>query len=94
MKFSNVDTIVRRTLLEKSISIHYYAEYLFHCTAALRELVIDTLQIINTKQLPINDYSAADLPDDYVTDVSVSVPNGNLLIEIPKFHGELYTAKY
>ncbi len=84
MRFSNVDSIVRRSLLEKNLPIHWYAEFLFHCTAALRELVIDTLQIINTKQLPINDYSAADLPDDYVDDVSVSVPNGNLLIELPK----------
>lgn len=84
MKFNTVDSIVRRTLLEKNCPIHWYAEFLFHATAALRELTIDTLKVINTKQLPTNDYSAADLPDDFVDDVAVSIPNGGLLIPIPR----------
>jgi hypothetical protein len=84
MKFNTVDSIVRRTLLEKSYPIHWYAEFLFHATAALRELTIDTLKVINTKQLPINDYSAADLPDDFVDDILVSVSAGALLMPIPR----------
>jgi len=84
MIFSNVDTIVRRSLLEKGMPIHYYAEYLFHVSAAIRELSFDTLKIINCANLTVNDYFPLDLPDDFVDDLAVCIPVGNLLHPIPK----------
>lgn len=84
MIYSNADSIVRRTLLEKSMSIHYYLEFLVHCTACVRELSFDTLQIINTLQLPVNEYGAVDFPDDFDDDLGVSIPYGSRLIPVPK----------
>lgn len=84
MTFTTVDVICRRWLLEKGLPIHFYAEALYHCTAALRELSFDTLKIINTVPLKVNSYFAVDLPDDFVDDLAVTIPVGGLLQPIPK----------
>lgn len=82
MIFSNVDSIVRRTLLEKGLSIHYYLEFLLHTTAAIRELSFDSLQIVNTLSLPINEYNAIYLPGDFVDDVGLSLGTGTILRQL------------
>jgi len=87
MIFSNLDSIVRRYLLEKGLPIHWYAECLFHASTCLRELTFDTLQITNTVRLPRNDYYAVDLPEDFVDDVMVGVPAGQFIQPIPKNDG-------
>lgn len=84
MIFSTIDQIVRRGLLESGLPIHYYAELLFHSSTCLRELSFDSLKIINTVHLPINDYGAVDLPVDFVDDVSVCFKSADLLKPIPK----------
>jgi alkylated DNA nucleotide flippase Atl1 len=84
MQYANLDTIVRNTLLSKGKPIHWYAEYLFHAANAIRTLATDTLQIINTKSLPVNSYYAVDLPDDFVDDIAVTIPVGGTLQHIPK----------
>lgn len=83
MVYTNLDIITRRTLLEKGLPIHYYAENLYHASACLRELSFDTLKIVNTQLLPINSYNAIDLPDDYVDDVAVCFNWGEVLQPIP-----------
>lgn len=84
MIWANLDMIVRRTLLEKGLPIHYYCELMFHVSAAVRELSKDTLKIVNTVKLPVNSYFAADLPDDFVDDIGVGVAVGNMLQPVPK----------
>jgi len=84
MIFTNLDIIVRRSLLEKGLPIHWYMEFLCHASACVRELSIDTLKIINTANLPVNDYGAVDLPEDFVDDVAISIPTAGLLRGIPK----------
>lgn len=84
MVLSNLDTIVRRWLLEKGLPIHYYMEALFHASTALRELSFDTLKIINVANLPVNNYAAIDLPSDYKDDIAVCVNYGGVLSELPK----------
>lgn len=84
MQYANLDTIIRRTLLEKGLPIHYYPELLFHGAACVRELTKDTLQLVNTANLLLNDYNAADLPMDFVDEVGVAIPVGNLLHPIAK----------
>lgn len=84
MVFTNLDTIVRRWLLESGRPIHYYAEGLYHAATCLRELTFDTLQIVNTKQIPVNGYLAADLPSDFVTEVMVGVPVGSAIRPLSK----------
>ena len=84
MILSNLDIICRRWLLEKSLPIHYYTEALFHASTAVRELSFDTLQIINSANLAVSDYGAVDLPDDFVDDLSVCIPMGEVLSPLPK----------
>lgn len=83
MVLTTVDSIVRRSLLEAGMPIHFYVEYLFHVSAGLRELSFDTLQIVNTSNLPTNEYGAADLPSDYVDDVGVFLDYGLELAQLP-----------
>lgn len=84
MQLVTLDSIVRRKLLETGLPIHWYAEYLFHCASAMRELAKDSLQIINSARLPINTYGAADLPQDFMDDIGCYQPWGGLLQPIPK----------
>lgn len=83
MVFTNLDIIVRRTLLDNGIPIHYYAEFLFHASTCLRELTIDTLKIVNTRNLPIGDYGEVNLPEDFLDDVMVSFDSGSTLVGLP-----------
>lgn len=84
MIFTNLDILCRRWLLERGLPIHWYSEALFHASTAVRELSFDTLKIINVQALAVNDYGAIDLPDDFVDDISVCIPAGNQLVDIPK----------
>jgi len=83
MTFSTLDSIIRRTLLENNLPIHWYAEYLFYSSTCLRELTIDTLKVINTRCLPIGTYGEVDLPDDFLDDVGLSFNTGAVLKPIP-----------
>lgn len=84
MQWCNLDTIVRRSLLDKGLPIHYYTEYLYHASAAIRELSKDTLKIIRSANIPLNSYNAIDLPGDFVDDIAVCIPVGGLLQPITK----------
>lgn len=84
MIFSSLDQIVRRYLLDRQLPIHYYLEVLVHSASCLRELTFDSLKIVNTVELPVGDYFQLDLPDDFVDDVGVSIPVGQLLHPVPK----------
>ena len=84
MQFVTLDQITRRSLLDKGMPIHWYAEYLFHGAAAIRELAKDTLKIVNSANLPVNDYGAIDLPGDFKDDISVCIPVSGLLQPIAK----------
>lgn len=83
MQLLTLDIIVRRSLLERSLPIHYYPEFLLHQSAAIRELSKDTLQIINTVYLPVNSYGSVDLPMDFVDDLAVSNSAGGNMTPIP-----------
>lgn len=84
MKNNTLDQIVRNVLLSKSLPLHWYAEFLTHAANCLRELTIDSLQIINTKSLTLNSYYAADLPCDMIPggDVAVGIPNSQFLLPV------------
>lgn len=85
MQWANIDTIIRRHLLERGLPIHWYAEFLFHGASCVRELAKDTAVIpINTARLPVNSYYAVDLPADYKDVVAVTIPVGNLLHPVSK----------
>lgn len=84
MNLTSVDIITRRGLLDNSLPIHYYFEYLTHTCSWLRELNIDTLQIINTVRLPVGEYGQVDFPMDFVDEVGMYIPFNGSLSQIPK----------
>jgi hypothetical protein len=84
MLFANLDQICNRTLLERGLPKHWYLEELMHSSACVRELSFDTLQIINTLQLPVNEYNSIDLPGDFVDDLGLSIAWGGRLVAVPK----------
>ncbi len=79
MRFTSLDKIIRRTLLAKRLPLHYYVEFLVHASSCLRELTFDSLKIINTVELELNDYYAADLPCDFVDWTKVGLKMGQLI---------------
>lgn len=84
MIFTNLDTVAKRNLLERGLPLHYYLEELLHGATCVRELTYEVLRIINTVKLPINNYSAIDLPEDFQDDLAVCIPAGQFLRPIPK----------
>jgi hypothetical protein len=87
MTFTNLDTIARRFLLEKGLSIHFYLEVLSHAATCLRELNIEKLRQVKTARLALNSYYAVDLPDDFLDDVAISLPFGGMLKRLSKLEG-------
>lgn len=79
MRFTTLDKIIRRNLLAKRLPLHYYIEFLVHASTCLRELTFDSLKIINTVELTLNDYYAADLPCDYVDWTKVGLKMGQFV---------------
>lgn len=84
MTLTTLDIICRRTLLESGSPIHYYFEFLTHAATCLRELNIDTLQIVNTANLPVGEYGEMDYPMDFQDEVGLSFSINGKLTSIPK----------
>ena len=87
MVLTTIDQIVRRGLLENKLPIHWYFEYLTHTCTWLRELNIDTLQIVNTVNLPVGEYGEVDFPMDFVDEVGMAWPVNGELKPIPQRDG-------
>lgn len=66
MKVYTLDKIVRQVLAERGYSVHWYLQFLTYGVSALRELNFDVLQNVKSARLPVNSYSAAALPCDFV----------------------------
>lgn len=80
---ASLDQIARRGLLENSLPIHWYLEFLIHSQTCLRELNFDTLKIVNAFNTPVDDQGSFYLPDDFVEDVAVCIPGGQRLFQLP-----------
>ena len=76
MQLTTIDSVVRRGLLETGLPIHWYAEFLYHSSTCVRELAFDTLQIVQSANLPVNSYGAIDYPADFVDDIALCIPSG------------------
>jgi len=79
MKWTTLDKIVRRNLLAHRLPLHHYVEGLVHATTCLRELSLDSLLIINTVELTVNDYFAVDIPCDLVDWVRAGIKMGQFV---------------
>lgn len=80
MRFTTIDKIVRGVLIQKRWPLHYYLECAKHALDCLRELTFDSLRIVNTVELTINeDGYYADLPCDYVDWTKVGLKIGQFV---------------
>lgn len=82
MKYTTLDKIIRRNLLAKRMPLHYYMEFLVHASTCLRELTFDTLRVVNTVELTLNNYFAVDLPCDYVDWTKIGLKVGQYVVPI------------
>lgn len=80
MKWTNLDRITNSVLINKNLSLHYYLQFLKFSCDCIRFLAKDSLKIINTVELSINQTSfATNLPCDYVDYVTVGIPQGQFV---------------
>ena len=86
MLFGTLDEITKRALIDNGKPIHYYFEYLSHAASCLRELNFDVLDMVRTVRLPVNEYHAVDLPDDFINggDISVGIAVGQFTTPVVK----------
>ena len=66
MRYASLNYITRSYLNQSRRPIHYYGRFLKYSNDCLREMLFDTLQIINTVRLPVNEFWEAELPVDMV----------------------------
>jgi hypothetical protein len=82
-----IDRIVTSVLLQKGYSIHWYLQILKYATDCLRELQFDTIGVVRTDVLPVNEYKAIVLPKGYVDFVKVGIPNGQFVLPLGQREG-------
>lgn len=87
MRYITLDKIIRRNLLAKRLPLHFYVEFMVHAASCLRELTFDSLRIVNTVELTVNDYYAVDLPCDFVDWTKVGLKVGQFVRPIPQNEG-------
>lgn len=84
MIYLTLDSIVRRYLLNRRLSIHWYAEALTHAATCLHELSIRTMATVQTVKREVNEYGAIELPGDMVDGLGVFRQVNGLLQPVPK----------
>jgi len=79
MKFTTLDTVVKGYLLQKKYPIHFYIDFLVYASRCFEEIHMDSIANIRTARIPVNDYNAARLPDDYMDWTKIGVENGQFV---------------
>ena len=79
MRSVSLNHITRSVLSQKKLPIHYYYRFLKFSNDCLRELLFDTLQIVNTQRIDINEFWEAELPSDYISWTKVGVQVGQFV---------------
>lgn len=79
MRYTSLHKVVTGYLLQKRYPIHFYVEFLVYAARGLNELHFDTLGLVRTVKLPINDYNAITLPCDFMDWTKIGIPNGQFI---------------
>lgn len=82
MKTRTLDHIVRNTLLDLQLPLHYYVRFLHYGIRCLEELNYDIPINVKITKLDITSYQRAILPSDFVDVVDVSVKYGEHLLQL------------
>lgn len=78
-RYITLNGVTRSYLGQKRKSIHFYAQCLKYANDCVRELLFDTLQIINTVRLPLNEFFEAEIPSYAVDILKVGVQAGQFV---------------
>ena len=73
----NIDSIIRRNLAMRKLPLHYYTPTLVMAKRGLEEMHFDALQKVKIVTLDLDELLKADLPDDFVEEISVGWPVGD-----------------
>lgn len=71
--------LTRSYLNQSARPIHRYARCMKYGSDCLTELLFDTLQIINTVRIPVNEFHEAEIPEDCIDKLKVAVQVGQFL---------------
>lgn len=85
MRHVTLDQITRSSLLRRGLPIHWYIQFLKQAADCLRELTFDTLQVVNSKLLPVSETGTIKLPCDYVDWVRVGAGCSQILYPLSNY---------
>jgi len=77
--YTDIDSIVRNVLLQRSLPMHFYVRLLSFALDALKELEMDLVPKIKSVELTVDGFSRVKLPCDYVDWVRIGTGNGQYL---------------
>ena len=72
-----VDSVVRRVLASAGLTHHFYLDFLVHALRGLRDMNIDVLHRIGTKEETIDDNDQVPMPTDSIGIIGVYVEIGD-----------------
>jgi hypothetical protein len=84
------DEIVRRTLHQNRLSLHYYIQFLSFLKSGLKEFQLSLLPTMTTIQLTLDANMECTLPSDFVEEIAVYQGVGDKMAEVP--HNELMSS--
>jgi len=79
MRYITLNGITRSYLSQTKRPIHYYFRFLKYASDCIRELIFDTLQVINTTRLPVDEFYQCKIPADCVDIIKVGVQVGQFV---------------
>src|SRR6185437_13933644 len=79
MKYTTLDIVVKGYLLQKKYPIHFYIDFLIYASRCFEEIHMDSIANIRTARIPVTDYNAARLPDDFMDWTKIGVENGQFV---------------
>jgi len=79
MRYITINGIVRSYLNQSKKPIHYYARFAKYASDGIRELIFDTLQIVNTVRLDVDEFYQAQIPADCVDYTKIGVQVGQFV---------------
>lgn len=80
MIYTSADIVTRSILQQKQLSLHWYGQFLKYIVDGIRELSFDTLKVVNSVVLSVNENGVyCNLPADFVDYTLIGVPRGQLI---------------
>lgn len=79
MKYTTVDKITRSMLIQLRLPLHFYIQFAKYALDCIRELTFDSMRVVNTTLLEINENFYAELPCGFVDFTFVGIRQGQFV---------------